>query len=715
MFDIFNIIPDCIIAMVSILGGMGTGSNTGKISFKKITSAGNLEISESCTSLTFNLPSGSGDITAIPQNRMVFGNTATGITFSNNFIMKAGGNGDYSSIHGNSLYGFGSVIVSQDGTGDTSTSDKTLNVSSINNCPGKSFIIGGGNKICSAVGSIIIGGFTNSICLNTSSFSSIVSGYRNIIKSSAYSTILSSFCSEICNNSLQSFIMSSQCSTILSNNTKFHSIISSFNSHIDTYDGSGGDKHNQIVSSGASYICNTGSSLPGCNVANQILASRASKIKICGRKDVNEGFSKFNSIIASGTSTISATNSCVPPGGPAAGLSSSYNSIIASEFSELKGGKHNSIISSCCSEITNSKTSLGTGYNTIIGSRDIAIRNMDMTAVISSRCLCLPSPNGITSCSAYNTLINECKTSIGNDTLYSTFIGGRCNSIFYCFSSTIGGFKNKIGKNLSHIVGGSYNYVYNSVGFANCLCETSATSVILSSKGTTASFFAIGTYNSKFLSLSSGIGGQLNCGAISVISSPPYAERESGNISNRTADHSLIIGGQCNRSESNRYSSIIIASFKSRITNAKNNFILGGASHFIDSKGPYYDTSDNSYCHRSNNSFIIGGRVNRLKDYCSRGTSYFNRFGIFCLENSGIIGSGCSGICSLCTCNSVIIGGFGLTSSKSDTLIIQNLLVSGTFSTSPSSGVVCCGVSGTFNDVKGLCTVNGIVTQVILT
>ena len=695
MWELFDILPECIITMASILGGMGTGSNTGKISFKKILSSGDLEITESNNALTFNITSGSGAVIGIRQDQMVFGNTVSGITSSSLFITKDGSGG----YLGNSLYGFGSIIANLSGQGDTTASDRALNVSSFNNCPGKSIILGGGNSICFASSAVIIGGFTNSIRGVDHCHSVIVGGYYNRICRSCCAAIVSSQCSIVEFSVGHSLIMSSVTSTITSSN-KFNSIISSENSRINNYDSTGDDRFNQIVSSVNSYICSTGSARPNCNRSNQILASDCSCIKICTVKNLNDGFSKYNTIGASIQSNISATSS--------QGLSSSYNSILASEVSCITG-QFNSIIGGCRNEIlTNCGFSFITkGLNTILSSECVKVCNMENFTAITS-CKITETTTG---CRIRNvTVINDANTCIKENTCYGTMIAGRCNSMSGILNSILGGRQNNIClRNFSTIIGGSENNIISCTLYNIQLCETVSSATIISAVGTTASFFTLGSKDSIFYSLSSGIGGGCNVAAFSVTADSSC--RESINF-RTTADHSVIVGGCCNRSDSNKYSSAILGSFKSRILNAKNNIIIGGQFNNILSKGQYYHVDDSDFCNRSNNSFIVGGQLNCLRDADCRGNSGFLPNAVYCLENSGIIGGRCNVLLSNCTCNSVIIGGLGLTSSNSETLIIENLLVSGTFSTSPSSGVICCGVSGTFNNVKGLIAVNGIVTTV---
>ncbi len=702
MWELIEILPDCIFFMASILGGMGTGSNTGKISFKKILSAGDLEITESDTSLTFNIVSGSGQSIGIPQSQMVFGNTVSGITSSVRFITKAGQNSggatSYTSAYGNSLYGFGSIINSLNGAGDTTVGDKSLNVSSFNNCPCKSLILGGGNTICTTSYSIIIGGFTNSI-YGLGNNSAIVGGYYNKIGAgSKFSTIMSSKNSKILASSVRSSIISSYDSSIYSFAREHHSIISSNNGSINLYDGVGCDKFNLILSSENSRIQNSGTVTQNCNRSNQILASSTSCIKSCSPKNSYEGFLKFNTIAASmQSSIISASQS--------GGFSSSYNSIFSTENSCISGGSFNTVLGGCCNKILNSPGLTTCGLNTVLNSECSNIFNFQNSTIVGSYKIQKTTSNQRIK---NVTLINENQNCVSDNTYYSIGIGSMCSGIKGSRSSILGGYFNCILSSCSSIIGGCKNTIKVSSGvYETCEINTSGR-LIVSSITTTASFFSLATNNSIFYSLSSGIGGECNKGAISVIN--PYTSYEEGGF-RTTADHSVLIGGCCNSSFSNKYSSVIASSFKSKIFNSKNNIIIGGLQNTISSKGQFYHVDDSDLCNRSNRSFIIGGELNRLRN--GELTQNFITDGIMCLENSGVIGGRCNQLFSSYTCNSLIIGGSGLTSSKSNTLIIQSLLISGTLSTSPSSGVICCGISGTFNNIKLFTFVNGIVTNVV--
>ena len=232
------------------------------------------------------------------------------------------------------------------------------------------------------------------------------------------------------------------------------------------------------------------------------------------------------------------------------------------------------------------------------------------------------------------TVINDADTCIKENTCYGTMIAGRCNSMSGIRNSILGGRQNNIClRNFSTIIGGSENNIISCTLYNIQLCETVSSATIISAVGTTTSFFTLGSKDSIFYSLSSGIGGGCNVAAFSVKANAFC--RESINF-RTTADHSVIVGGCCNKSDSNKYSSAILGSFKSRILNAKNNIIIGGQFNNILSKGQYYHVDDSDFCNRSNNSFIVGGQLNCLRDADCRGSSGFFPNAVYCLENSGI-------------------------------------------------------------------------------
>lgn len=362
--SIFDILPQLILATspAYVFAGMGSGSQSGKLTFKKIFSGEGINITQDNTSLMFQVTGGSNAI-GIDSCEIVMGNSITGITGSTNIKTCEA----YKAITG--------VRV-------ISGTFSPLSYSLLNQ----------------SRTSIIIAGRSNCIESN-SQYSSIIGGNLNCINKSVpysyYGTILGGCRNKICEGS--GTIITSRCSTIYGASVNSNLIVGGFKNLISTtsninYTSIIGGCFNRMYDMRYSSIINSCYSNVKNNFATSINSIGVTKLESPMFVDIggdgntsqctlNEQFTSISSRKsqlsrrAEDTSIISSYASCA--------YQATASSIISSICSNISDTIYGSIISSCSSKIlgTNSTNS---HFNSIISSNKGVILNSGGSSVISS-------------------------------------------------------------------------------------------------------------------------------------------------------------------------------------------------------------------------------------------------------------------------------------------------------------------------------------------
>ena len=698
--------------MANIFAGMGSGSQSGKLTFKRLLPGTNINISQnaSCIILESTAPL---SITPITNCRVVWG-CGTGITASNSSFRISSTNNSlfsFGSIRSNHSYSYSSYVSNLSSTYNALSVGGCCNgIYSISAAPSDSVIAGGaGNTIDSGYRSTIVGGNLNEID-GINYFSSIIGGRSNKIKGpgSYYSS---------------RNLITGGCSNVICNfgdvTSSRYNFISGLNNQILNF--SGTSLYNSISGGSCNLLC-----FCHINCNNSVMSSCCS----CIKSNTVSSCLKFNSI-----------------------LGGSCNNILGQYIT----GCHNSILGGCNNQIYSAESS--PKFNSIVSSNGSKICNYIASSTIYNQII-----SGVNGCilggSKYSSIISSANSSIcagssGNSGKHNSIIGGESNIINSYgletpqkYTSIIGGYYNCACSSYTTILGGSNNcsitnYIYEllggnkyctflssfiSGGFSNTTCFNGTMSgshiyigafaAIIGGRCNTSSSISISGYYNRNFGHSINIGGSCNSSSLSTQNglNPGFSIFSCPNGDLWHEQSSVILGGRCLCSNGN-ISSVLVAGCGNKIINNNSSAIIGGRDNVILSRGTYR-CSGGSFTNfpTGRNHFILGGCFNRI---CSCITT--DRF-TQKATNTGIIG-GCN--------NSMfersdgdyttIIGGMGMSSSSDWRMVTQCLLVVGTISTDyNANGVfgnpgstICCGWTGDCLNPTSIRIVNGLVVNVI--
>lgn len=601
-----------------VFAGMGNGKDSGKLTFRGLTSSDNsVQFISDSKGITFS-SSGGGKTIPIDNQEVVYG-TGTGITSS---FVCLDVRSNYKSITG-------PVIIQSD---DSSVNKYNGDSSFFKR---NSMIIGGNNnefctqtpsgKLCN---SIIIGGQNNIDCGGDSS--AVYSGGNVLLSNS--STCL------VCTN--RSSIISSAQVCVYKSCNQNSSIISS--SQVCIFDGiynsaiissrinkTGSKLSNSVIISSCAAVCRTNGfkRAPDCTT---IMSSYKSNINDVGssiisgyKSSIFGTWSGFNTILSSECSIIN--NSCF--------------STIASTLKSCIDAAPWCYLSSNSTLWSPSNTSTTIKYSSILaGSNNrIIISNTfsGLQQIVSSVILAGMSNSIITNSS----ISNQC--SVGN-----VVISGNCNNIIGSRFSIISGFKSEIfnGENSSIIASN-----FSSMTASNSIILNSTNSRISSNRSAIITSInscivlpddssIIGSTGSCIFTTGETKGGLRN----SIISSNLSCIKDNIAIT--------IIGGYCNYSLGS-YTSTLAGNCNTNC--GKYSTIIGGSKNLI------CDSMKTKY------SGILGGCNN-----CTYNFSYRN---VIIASRDSKIGYSPSST----VVNSVIIGGSGLQNCWSDSTMVSSLVFLG--------------------------------------
>jgi hypothetical protein len=390
--SIFDILPQLILATspACVFAGMGSGSQSGKLTFKKIYSGEGIQIVEDSSSLKLSTTGGAA--IGINSCEIVIGNALTGITGSNNICTCDA----YKAITGVDLIS---------GTFSPSAYSLTLTKNQ------SSSLIIGGRGITIDQYSLyknIIGGDINKsegdlalrVCTR---YGSILGGRCNTL-SCGSGNIINSFCSEICNGSISNSIIggNKNCIYAYSGYTVRNTAIL-------------GGCSNRILNIRYSSIINSNGSNNSENFTTSINSLGTTKmsdlmsIDIGGCNNSTGGiYSKNFSIISSNSMVtekctrhhidISSLCTCIN--------ASTFSAIISSKCSFIDTSIYGSIISSCCGKIRGEGATFSQ-FNSIISSQFADICKSCNSSIISTI-------GGTISDSKSSTILSSCATKIDN-------------------------------------------------------------------------------------------------------------------------------------------------------------------------------------------------------------------------------------------------------------------------------------------------------------
>jgi hypothetical protein len=420
--------------------------------------------------------------------------------------------------------------------------------------------------------------------------------------------------------------------------------------------------------------------------------------------------------------------------------------ICGMHYTSIIGGENNKI--SSLAYVVGEET--GTHFSTILGGNNNCVNGWSL--IVGGSC----NRTGY----GYDTQSERLEifgATVSSPNRYrSGMIFGGCKNSAFGFSTVIGGSDNESIKRGS-IVGGCKNcsgFQYNQTYQPD---TQSGGPGFFGKTGFLQIFHGITSSHTSFIG-----GGCDNCttsdlGSIII-----------GGFKNvtRNVNNSIIIGGSCNHIKAHGdFSGLTGGLSHSEISalwmlnqNSKPSFVPPPAitSYRTDFIGDTsFPTADNCLQTQVTSNFIIGGKCNRFKscfpnnynfsgpfgyqfynkyftipDYGPAGlsnssTSFVSSSGIVggyrnCILNTynlmGGIGStvipGSSGKYGGRLMNSVILGGQNLIMSKSNMVCASESILVGSVLVRDSFGNVCVGVSGTFTNIKYICVVGGIVTEV---
>lgn len=414
---IFDILPQLILATspACVFAGMGSGSQSGKLTFKKIFSGEGVNIVQDENSLMFQVTGGSKAI-GIDSCEVVMGDTSTGITGSAHIkVCEA-----YKAITGVGII-----------SGTFSPTAYGL----CNRVP-SSLIIGGRTNYINEYSycSNIIGGTINSVCASSS-------------PNTYYGTILGGRCNKICEgyNNTSGTIITSQCSSI------FCAPISSLIV--------GGFKNS--ICSGTPYV----SIIGGC--CNRLCDIRYSSIINSCYSTVSANFvtsinsigtTKLESIMFVDIGGYGNVSQCI--------LNRQFASISNKQVNNARCSRDTSIISTCTSCADRATAS------SIISSICSGINDSIYGSIISSCKSCISGCNNCFNSiiSSYNgNIFNSCGSSV----ISSTGATVSCSISSTILSSSRGIIRNSRGSVLSNMSGdyagrGIYNSTFSAAFFRQC-------------------------------------------------------------------------------------------------------------------------------------------------------------------------------------------------------------------------------------------------------
>jgi hypothetical protein len=394
--SIFDILPQLILATspACVFGGMGSGSQSGKLTFKKIFSGEGIQIVEDSSSLKLSTTGGAA--IGINSCEIVIGNALTGITGSNNICTCDA----YKAITGVDLISgtFSpssyTLSVTKNGSSSLIIGGRNITIDQYSQC--KNIIGGDVNKtegdlslrVCTIYGSIlggrcntlscgsgnIINSFCSEICGAPIS-NSIIGGSKNCIYAySGYTVrntaILGGCSNRMLNNRYSSIINSNGTTSDENFTTSINSLGTTKNLDLMSID-IGGCNNNTggIYGKNFSFISSKCMISGKCTRHHIDISSQCSLINASTSSVVISSKCSFidvglyGSIISSCNSTISGEGATF----------SQFNSIISSEFGKICMSFNSSIISSISGTISNSKSSTilsscGTNINNSSGS-----------------------------------------------------------------------------------------------------------------------------------------------------------------------------------------------------------------------------------------------------------------------------------------------------------------------------------------------------------
>jgi hypothetical protein len=553
--NILDILPDVIMAsgLVSILGGMGTGTQSGKITFKKIFTGENISITDTGSSLSIsNTVTGGIGIGAC---KIVIGNSTTGITgsiFCTNDTKYAivGDIRILSSESPSSYY-----LRSNPGfiIGGNYNCTKGLAALIIGGCQNLNSPLGNGggwsyldsilggskNTLYQATfinsGQTILGGVSNTIC--ESSKSAILGGYRSLIYASRESSTILGTGSVICSSNDVSIINSSTSTGAYACGSL---ILSSSNSQI-------GSTLSMSISSRFSTICGgQGNSQISSNFKND---TKYSKFSIGIANFASTRFE--NSLYSSSISSEQLINRC-----------SCFSTSISSKFSNICRSRGSSIITSCSTSIISSS------FSSIISSRGR-----------------ITSDNSTIQCGDFSTMISSSSTGIYSNNICSDFsILSRVNNNYnygngsYQSTAFINDYLYIIGGCRSSIIAYKGAYMYNSknsaiIGFiSNSICGDNNSVIIDNDVSSFAQYLRVirpSTSNSCSNIITNSCGARIfGSLASSIIGS------KCGFICCISRNSSII--GSCNSCILGSTNSVIIGTLDAKIVNSNNSAIIAG-------------------------------------------------------------------------------------------------------------------------------------------
>jgi len=488
---------------------------------------------------------------------------------------------------------------------------------------------------------LIGGGRQNKIIGTTSDYSSIVSGYLNVLTSSTYTNIV---------GGVQNII----------HNTSFGSIVTGYLNKIYDADYSiiGGGDNNRIEDNGynGGFIGGgqehtiTGSTHAGVvsGKNNRILGGSNYSIVGGGATNLIDGTTTFASIGGGELNHITAASNysaIVNGDNNTISLGSQYgfigagskNALDTADWSLVGGGQHNRVISN--SDYSNI---VGGSGNTVSQSLYVIIGAGVQNRILNSSYSKIGGGdhNRITTTSSHSLIAAGQRNYIVSTSQKSNIVGGNSNTLSASsYSSLVGGLENTIQTgNYSVLGGGRINYILNTQynvlggGHDNTILGggDNGWNVIVGGKGNILgkSGLAYGDYNvigggrSNKLSGSSNsniVGGESNLILGDAAGDTDYAHLGGGASNHITAStFGVIVGGLWNNVLNSRHSGIV-----GGIQNIHDYSVLGhigGGSGNTIVKGAYLTQAENStlvggrdnIISGSTNSFLGGGNTNLI-------------------------------------------------------------------------------------------------------
>ena len=642
-----------------VFGGMGQSKDSGKLTFKGLTSSDStVNIVEDTTSITFSSNSSGSPI---DQYEIVYG-TGTGITSS---IFCVDIRSGYESITGVG-------VISPKLNGNLNVLSSTCN-------------------------NIIIGGVTNEMTLNKdfkgpSSMNNIlIGGFRNcdlgatISKFGNYNSIVGGEFNTICNSN-SSVIISGCKNALRGSPISNSSIISSDNSQIN-----GSTNNSSIISSNNSVLGFTNSNTTIISSSNTLESPYfRSSCNSMMASSYNSTLGGRSNILLSVSNSDFATNSA-------------YSSIFSGDSSHICGSYYSSIISGSkniiygttvaplwCNRVHDSNIFAGCN-NFLRAGFEEGTQSLCSAAIFSGSKNCIITqnkPQDKSSSFKGSVILGGYKNQIISATSTSDNLvigGGSNNKINYSFDNSI-------------ITNGEFNYI--SGGNSAILAASSSSIKTSWEKTTSTRNVIISSYNSSIYPT------QL----VQQIQNSVIISNECSNI--KRGNNNILLSGKCNNiwiftgkepsGNALRSNNSIIGGYKNGLVGG-NSSILGGYKNCICVSDERFNSSilggSCNYIVSSANgprdSSIVGGCKNTLLDKTYNSA-------IIGGYNNRIFSSGDSSF------NSVIVGGCGLTNSWDNSAMISCVVVRNYFfwrGITGFSGVWCCTSPFTLTASGGIITI----------